>query len=98
MYRIPDGLDLSPAVGEFTTQVRVGQFDLQFTFGPANIEIKRVVWTTSWLGISVPFADQYEGDPQQWNLYSYARNNPLKYVDPSGRSTHRLGWICRSSV
>jgi RHS repeat-associated protein len=23
-------------------------------------------------------------DPQQWNRYAYARNNPLAYVDPSG--------------
>lgn len=23
-------------------------------------------------------------DPQSWNAYAYARNNPLKYVDPSG--------------
>ena len=22
-------------------------------------------------------------DPQRWNLYSYARNNPLKFVDPT---------------
>ena len=22
--------------------------------------------------------------PQSWNMYSYARNNPLKYVDPTG--------------
>ncbi len=36
MYRIPSNLDLSPVVGEFTTQVRVGQFDLQFTFGSVN--------------------------------------------------------------
>ena len=33
MYRISKELDLSPVVGEFTTQVRVGQFDLQFSFG-----------------------------------------------------------------
>ncbi len=24
-------------------------------------------------------------DPQSWNRYTYARNNPLKYVDPDGR-------------
>jgi RHS repeat-associated protein len=24
-----------------------------------------------------PFADQYESDPQSWNLYTYGRNNPL---------------------
>jgi RHS repeat-associated protein len=24
-------------------------------------------------------------DPQRWNRYAYARNNPLRYVDPDGR-------------
>jgi RHS repeat-associated protein len=32
-----------------------------------------------------PFADQHQEDPQSWNLYSYVRNNPLKYVDDTGR-------------
>lgn len=31
-----------------------------------------------------PFNDQYPADPQSWNLYSYVRNNPLKYVDLNG--------------
>ncbi len=31
-----------------------------------------------------PFADQHGLDPQSWNLYAYARNNPLRYTDPSG--------------
>lgn len=28
--------------------------------------------------------DSYVGDPQSWNKYAYARNSPLKYVDPTG--------------
>jgi hypothetical protein len=43
MYRIPRELDLSRVVGEFTTQVRVGQFDLQFTFGPVNFAVQSPV-------------------------------------------------------
>jgi len=39
MYRIPANLDLSPVVGEFTTQLRVGQFDLQFTLGPVSFAV-----------------------------------------------------------
>lgn len=43
MYRIPTDLDLTPVIGEFTTQVRVGQFDLQFTFGPVNFAVQSPV-------------------------------------------------------
>jgi RHS repeat-associated protein len=31
-----------------------------------------------------PFADQNPDFPQSWNLYSYVRNNPLKFADPTG--------------
>ncbi len=31
-------------------------------------------------------ADQDVGDPLSWNLYAYARNNPLRYSDPTGRA------------
>ena len=43
MYRIPKELKLSPAVGEFTTQVCVGQFDLQFTFGDVHFAVQSPV-------------------------------------------------------
>src|SRR5690242_1482642 len=43
MYRIPKELDLSPIVGQFTTQIRVGQFDLQFTFGAVDFGISSPV-------------------------------------------------------
>lgn len=39
MYGIPNDLDLSPVVGESTTHVRGGQFDLQFTFGPVSFAV-----------------------------------------------------------
>jgi hypothetical protein len=43
MYRIPNDLDLSNVVGQFTTQICVGQFDLQFSFGKVNIAVQSQV-------------------------------------------------------
>jgi len=30
-------------------------------------------------------------DPQRWNRYAYARNNPLAYIDPAGAAIELLG-------
>ena len=43
MYRIPKDLDLRAVIGEFTTQVRVGQFDLQFTLGSVSFTVQSPV-------------------------------------------------------
>ncbi len=32
-----------------------------------------------------PFADQFASAPQSWSLYAYVRNNPLRFLDPTGR-------------
>ena len=31
-----------------------------------------------------PLIDQNPADPQSWNLFSYVRNNPLRFLDPTG--------------
>jgi RHS repeat-associated protein len=38
-----------------------------------------------------PLFDQRAGDPQSWNLYTYGRNNPLSYIDPSGNCSVKAG-------
>ena len=43
MYRIPKELDLSSIVAQSTTRVRVGQFDLQFTFGEVSFAVQSPV-------------------------------------------------------
>lgn len=40
MNRFPKELDLSPIIGEFTTQIRVGQFDIQFSFGKVDFAVQ----------------------------------------------------------
>jgi len=42
-------------------------------------------------GPDEPFADQRSIDPQSWNLYTYARNNPLKYIDRTGKAIELSG-------
>ena len=34
-----------------------------------------------------PFNDLDPSDPQSWNLFTYGRNNPLTFVDPTGTTT-----------
>jgi RHS repeat-associated protein len=36
------------------------------------------------------YSSSRRADPQQFNLYSYVRNNPLRMVDPDGRDGYVL--------
>ena len=40
MYGIPEDLDLSPIVGEYTTQIHVGAYDLQFELGDVCFNVQ----------------------------------------------------------
>jgi RHS repeat-associated protein len=45
-----------------------------------------------------PLIDQWESNPQSWNLYSYVRNNPLKLVDPTGNAAEvTCDTVCQES-
>ena len=39
MYRIPEELDLSAAVGESISQIQVGKYDIQFSLGKVQFSI-----------------------------------------------------------
>ena len=38
-----------------------------------------------------PFNNQDASNPQTWNLFSYARNNPLSFIDPTGNCSVKAG-------
>ena len=66
--------------GQFTGQVRDEGTGLDY-FGARYMSAAQGRFTSP----DAPFADQKPEDPQSWNLYSYVRNNPLRYTDPTGR-------------
>lgn len=43
MYRISKEMDLSRIVGQSTTQIRVGQFDIQFSFGDVDFAVQSAI-------------------------------------------------------
>jgi RHS repeat-associated protein len=53
------------------------------------------------ISADTPLVDQGVLNPQSWNLYSYVRNNPLRYTDPSGHGCvpdEQGGWKTDNSI
>ena len=73
------GAGTDPFEQEFTGKERDDESDLDY-FGARYFSASLGRFT----GPDAPFLDQWEQDPQSWNLYGYVRNNPLVFVDPNG--------------
>jgi RHS repeat-associated protein len=69
----------------FTGQMRDGESNAGTDTGQDYFNA-RYFWanTARFTSPDAPFADQRPEDGQSWNMYAYVRNNPLRYVDPSG--------------
>jgi RHS repeat-associated protein len=72
----------------FTGQMRDGESTAGTDTGQDYFNA-RYFWanTARFTSPDAPFADQRPEDGQSWNMYAYVRNNPLRYVDPSGNCT-----------
>jgi RHS repeat-associated protein len=70
---------------KFTSKERDAETGLDF-FGARYFSSAQGRFTSP----DIPLADQHPEDPQSWNLYSYVRNNPLSYGDPSGGECVKL--------
>lgn len=91
---LPFGEELSAGIdGRLTTQGYVGDSARQkFTQKERDIETGLDYFGVRYYasmqgrftGADAFWKDSHLADPQSWNKYAYARNNPLKYVDPSG--------------
>ncbi len=65
---------------EFTGKERDAETGLDY-FGARYMSSAQGRFTTP---DSIHIMSQKLFDPQQWNMYSYVRNNPLRLIDPTG--------------
>ncbi len=65
---------------QFTGQERDAESSLDY-FGARYYSAR----LGRFIGPDEPLVDQFASAPQSWNLYSYVRNNPLRFLDPTGR-------------
>ena len=75
-------LKIDGSSAEFTGKERDGETGLDY-FGARYFSGVQGRFTSP----DQPFADQRPEDPQSWNLYTYTRNNPLRFVDEDGQAS-----------
>lgn len=85
---------LAALTQRFTGKERDGETGLDY-FGARYLSTAQGRFTSP----DIPLIDQQPGDPQSWNLYSYVRNNPLTYRDPTGRiCIFGIGNTCNDKI
>ncbi len=74
----------------FTGQMRDGESNAGTDTGQDYFNA-RYLWANiaRFTSPDAPFADQRPEDGQSWNLYAYVRNNPLRFVDLTGRTCQK---------
>ena len=75
------GLPPNPDVRQFAGKERDAETEFNY-FGARYYQSQTARFTTVDPVIDI---DQALIDPQRWNRYAYALNNPLKFTDPDGR-------------
>jgi RHS repeat-associated protein len=77
-YEQPDGINQKFTAKERDTESGLDNFGVRY-FGS---NVGRFTSADNFLN------DTTARDPQSWNLYTYVRNNPLRYVDPTGEKIY----------
>ena len=71
---------------QFTSKERDRETNLDY-FGTRYYSSAQGQFTSP----DAPLIDQWGEDPQSWNLYAYVRNNPLRFIDPTGQHLELTG-------
>lgn len=72
---------------QFTGKERDTESELDY-FGARYLSISQGRFTSP---DPLYFQEEMLGDPQRWNLHSYVRNNPLRFIDPTGQKIELTG-------
>jgi RHS repeat-associated protein len=87
----PQGIGYSPVIGDIRQKFGAKERDLE-----TGLDFFEARYLASVQGrFTSPDPVYYQVmmaiDPQRFNLYAYARNNPLKFVDPNGERVYVRG-------
>jgi RHS repeat-associated protein len=89
-YGEPVGTSGAGTTRKFTGKERDSESGLDYFGARYYVSLSGRFLTPDW-----PFIDQQPGNPQSWNLYHYARNNPLAFTDPTGNYSQHTADVTR---